>query len=198
LNRLSIIVTGGQITSATILTASWAQSPFADHYKLEQLQTNGTWIRSSIHALSVSYPNPSAGVTFVFHVRAVDSSGGSASNFTANDLATTISFATIQAGVTPVAFSQFDQILTAINAIRAAGNGAPKTWRNILDDLPSSAPAAAPGIVISAVHVRALRNAMNTALSNVSVSTPGYTDPTLTSGMVIKAVHILELQQRAQ
>jgi hypothetical protein len=39
---------------------------------------------------------------------------------------------------------------------------------------------------------------MNTALSNVNVATPGYTDPTLTSGMVIKAVHILELQQRAQ
>jgi hypothetical protein len=102
----------------------------------------------------------------------------------------------------PIAWSDLllghniDQVLTAIDAIRAAGNGAPKTWRNILDDLPSSAPAAAPGIVISAVHVRALRNGMNTALTNVSVATPGYTDPTLTSGTVIKAVHITELQQR--
>jgi YD repeat-containing protein len=179
------------------VTVSWGSSLGADHYQLQRLD-HGVWgAPVDVFGLSVSY-SLSAGITYVFHVRAVDSSGGSASNYTANDLATTMTFASIQAGVTTVAFSQFDQVLTAINCVRTANNDGQKTWRGILDDAGyTTTPVPASNGIIYAAHILALRNAMHTALGKVQVTDPGYTD-SLASPTPIKAQHIIELQQRAQ
>lgn len=100
--------------------------------------------------------------------------------------------------------ADFDQILTAINAIRTAANNASSlSWRTILDTAPSgpftSTPVPALGVIIYGPHVMALRDAMNAALGSAGMPTPGYTD-TLTppNSTVIKAIHVAELQQRAQ
>jgi hypothetical protein len=141
-----------------------------------------------------------ANTTYVFHVRAVDSSGGSASNYTANELATTISFAALQANVTVVNFDHFEQIRTAINCILTAQNGAasPLTWQQILSNAGyGNAPIPNHNAGIYAAHILALRYAMTTALGGVQILDPGYTD-SLASPTMIKTYHITQLQQRAQ
>jgi hypothetical protein len=178
------------------IVVSWGASAGANHYQLQRLD-HGVWSTFDVFGTSASY-SLSASTTYVFHVRAVDSAGGSASPYTANDLATTMPFATPQGGVTIAAFSQFDQVLTAINDVRAANNDGALTWRQILDQASyQSVPVPASSVVIYAAHVLALRRAMDGALGNVQVPTVAYTD-SLTSPTVIKALHIIQLQQRAQ
>ena len=118
--------------------------------------------------------------------------------WTANDLATTVSFTALQANVTTVAFDHFEQIRTAINAILAAQVGAALTWRQILDNAGfPGIPVPDHNVPIYAAHIRALRSTMDAALANVQVATAAYTD-SLTSPTPIKAIHITQLQQRAQ
>ena len=124
--------------------------------------------------------------------------GGSLSPYTAADLATTMSFTAIQANVTVIAFSHFDQMLTAINAVRAANHDPGLSWREALDEggFPD-AVVPASNVVIKAAHLVALRKAMDRALGAVLVPTAPYTD-SLTTPTLIRRVHIIELQQRAQ
>jgi len=108
-----------------------------------------------------------------------------------------MSFTVVQTNVT-VAFDHFEQIRTAINAILAAQNGAALTWRQILDNAGfPGIPVPDHNVPIYAAHIRALRSAMDAALANVQVATAAYTD-SLTSPTPIKALHITQLQQRAQ
>jgi hypothetical protein len=182
--------------STNTVTASWGASSGADHYELQRLD-HGVWTTFTVFATSASYTLPS-NTTYVFHVRGLDSSGSSASSWTANDLATTMSFAALQANVTTVAFDHFDQIRTAINAILAAQNGAALSWRQILDNAGfPNIPVPDHNALIYAAHIRALRNAMDSALAGVQVATSAYAD-TLTSPTPIKVLHINQLQQRAQ
>src|SRR5207302_268737 len=88
-----------------LVSVSWGASAGADHYELQRLD-HGVWTTSTVSGTRASY-TLTAGTTYVFHVRAVDSSGGSASPYTANDLATTMSFATLQSNNTVVAFDHF-------------------------------------------------------------------------------------------
>jgi YD repeat-containing protein len=182
--------------STGLVMVGWGASSGADHYELQRLD-HGSWTTSSVYATSISY-SFTGGTTYVFNVRAVDSSGGRPSSYTANDLATTIAFTTLQSGVTKVAFDHFEQIRTAINAVRLAHNDAALSWRQMLDLAGyTTVPEAALNVRIYAAHILALRAAMDAALNNVQVATAGYTD-SLTSPTPIRATHITQLQQRAQ
>lgn len=88
---------------------------------------------------------------------------------TANDLATTMTFAALQSNVTIVAFDHFEQIRTAVNTILAAQNAPPLTWRQMLNNagFDSTMPVADHYVRIYATHILALRNAMDTALAMV-------------------------------
>jgi hypothetical protein len=56
------------------------------------------------------------------------------------------------------------------------------------------AEAIAPGTGIKASHVIELRSALAAVYAALTLSPPAYTDPVLTTGMVIKAAHIAELR----
>jgi hypothetical protein len=175
---------------------AWGASAGADHYELQRLD-HGVWTTLTVFSTSTSYAL-TAGTTYVFHVRAVDSGGGSASPYTANDLATTMSFVALPSNII-VNFDHFEQIRTAINAIRGAQNSPALTWRQMLDaaGFPNSIPVPDHNAGIYAAHVLALRAAMDAALAAVQVPTSGYTD-TLTSPTRISTYHITQLQLRAQ
>jgi len=180
------------------VTVAWGSSVGAARYDLQRLD-HGSWTTTDVgNTLSASY-SFSGVATYVFHVRAVDSSNTRASSYTANDLATTMAFATVQAG-TVIAFTHFEEVRSAINALRTAyNNAAPASWRTLLNNAgyPTSVPEPAPGLVVQAAYLNALRTGMTAALSDVQVSNPSYTD-TVGSGTPIKAVYINELQQRAR
>jgi hypothetical protein len=174
----------------------WEASAGADHYELQRLD-HGVWTTLTVYATSTAYPL-TAGTTYVFRVRAVDSSGGNASPYTANDLATTMTFAALQPNTIVVNFDHFEQIRTAINAIRAAQNNPALTWRQILDASGyTTIPVPDHNVRIYAAHILALRNAMTAALAAVQITDSAYTD-SLTSPTAIKSWHITELQLRSQ
>jgi hypothetical protein len=127
------------------------------------------------------------GTTYVYYVA---SGSTSPSNF---DLATTMNFTPIQSGM-PVTAAPFNELLGALNAMRAAAGWSQVTWANILgpgDPLPS------PGEIIPTKHLLALRARMNEAAQALGVSILGYTDADLSASM-IRAQHLRDLQDRAK
>ncbi len=135
----------------------------------------------------------SANTTYVYHIRAVDA-GGSVSAFSNRDLATTMTFASLQPGVTLVSSAHFNDLLAAVNAVRAASGSPELTWLAILSP---GTPAPAPGVVVDEEHITALRVHMDSALTALGLPTWPYTDPTL-AGAVIKTIHLAELRERTQ
>jgi YD repeat-containing protein len=182
--------------SNTAVSVTWQAVTGADHYKLYALaagQADFTLLVDNIHGLSVADSIP-AGSVRAYRVVAVDSSGGSASPPSDPDIASAIVFDSVAAG-TPITFHQFDQILTAANAIRAAGGGTPVTWTSILQPFGVSPPAV--GAIVQAAHVAALHNALNAARGLIpGLGAISYTDPT--SGSPIYATNITQLQAGAR
>jgi hypothetical protein len=84
----------------------------------------------------------------------------------------------VQPSVTVVNFDHFEQIRTAINAIRGAQNSPALTWRQMLEaaGFPNGIPVPDHNAGIYAAHILALRTAIDAALAAVQVPTSGYTD----------------------
>ena len=136
-----------------------------------------------------------AGRTYVYQVRAVDAEGGSASAFSAPDLATLTSFTPIVANITVADDSHWHELLGALNALRAANGNTALTWAGIL---PAGVPAPAAGVTIRAAHLDALRQRFTSALQAFGIASPPYTNPNLAAEPKVRAIHVTELQQRAQ
>jgi Ig-like domain CHU_C associated len=182
------------------INVSWSASAGVHHYELQRL-SNGVWTPLNLSSpTATSYPDTAvvSNAAYVYRVRAVDAYGESASAY-ASDLATTMSFATIQQHVTFVAFSHFEQIRTAINLIRAARGDGDLGWAQLLQQAGyANAAVPAQNGLIKAIHLLALRDGMNKARAAVALPSPGYTDSNVTTSTPIRAVHLTDLQQRAQ
>ncbi|MGH9419390.1 MAG: hypothetical protein ACRD3J_05400 [Thermoanaerobaculia bacterium] len=174
----------------------WEASGGADHYQLDRLD-QGVWTSFAIYANNAAtWVGLPANRAFVFRVRAVDSAGNFSPYCANYAIATTMTFSAVQRDV-GVAFSHFDEIHAEINITRAAHNDPNLTWRQILDNANfPGVPIPAFNTRIYAAHILALRAALNTALVNLGVPTSAFTD-NLASPTMIKALHINELQQRA-
>jgi hypothetical protein len=185
------------------ITVTWQGSSFADHYKVRRCSFSGC---ITIDPASSPYVDGivTAGTTYVYSVAAVDSSGNGVSSFSNPDPATTMTFTPLQPGITVVSFAHLTEVLIGVNAVRAAGNLPALTWQVVHDHYVSNHPSETfvlPGSngVIYAVHIKALREEMNGALSALALPTPSYTDAlTTTPPTPIKAIHFTELQGRTQ
>jgi YD repeat-containing protein len=176
---------------------TWVGSAGVDHYEIWRRE-NGIASRVVNTSSTIPYVDNglTANVTYVYQVVAVGSGGSSPkSNI---DLATTMSFANVAAGV-PVGVAQFEQLRAALNAVRAASGAVPVQWSDILQGSPPP-PAPAVGVVIRGEHVMALRRSMDQALSWLGIAAMPYTDPTLpgSPALRIRAIHVTELRSRAQ
>jgi len=185
------------------ITVTWQGSSFADHYKIRRCSSGGC---ITIDPASSPFVDASvtAGTTYVYSVAAVDSSGNGVSSFSSPDLATTMTFTPLQPGITVISFAHLTEVLTGVNAVRAAGILPALTWQVVHDHYLSNHPTETfvlPGSngFIYAVHLKALREEMNGALSALSLPTPAYTDALTTAPPTpIKAIHFTELQGRTQ
>ncbi len=187
--------------TGSAINVNWAASAGVHHYELQRL-AGGVWTPLTLSSpAATSYQDTAvvANATYVYRVRAVDAYGGSASAW-ASDLATTMSFTGIQGdNVMVVAFSHFDQIRTAINHIRAARGDADLGWPQLLQQAGfENAPVPAQNALIRGIHLVALRDGMNKARAAVQLPNLWYTDSTISTSTRIQAVHLSELQQRAQ
>jgi YD repeat-containing protein len=129
----------------------------------------------------------SAGVTYLYRVRAVDGAGNK-SAYSTIDLATTIMFTDdpLVAGVTPIKSAHFIELRQAVNAVRVAAGLVAATWTD----------ATLTGVSIKTVHIQELRNNLGQARSSLGVPALIYTDPTLTPLVTVrKSAHVQELRQ---
>jgi hypothetical protein len=192
-----------QVNQPYQITVTWQGSAGAASYQIQRCSAYGC----------ITFPGTSGGAdpnnlvantTYLYSVRAVDSSGN-VSAFSSPDLATTMTFTSLQPFVTNISLSHLTQLLNGLNAVRAAstsGNSTALTWQGVHDDYVAAHPTeafplpAANGLVY-AVHIKALREEMDAARSRVGIGALAYTDA-LTPPTLIKAVHFRELQDRTQ
>jgi len=179
------------------VTVSWPASSGAGGYLVER-RSGSTWDVVGTTA-SLSFPDTTvtAGKTYAYRVRAVNSISNPAptvfSPYSNSDVATTIAFSQVTAG-SAVTAASVEPMLTAVNAVRTALGWPAVTWTNILS---SSDRSPAPSAAVRASHVLTCRARMNEALQALGVPVSVYTDPDLVGG-AIKATHINELTARTQ
>lgn len=192
---LNAYLTPNQSSPFTSITVSW-QGSGADHYTLQRCSSSGC---SSFTAASPFVDgNRTPNTTYVYRVASVDSSGNGVSNWSAPDLATTITFTPAVANAV-ITRAYFNELLAGVNCLLAASGATPVTWAGILPTgvpIPP-APGQPAGGTIYAAHVNVLRTQMDLALGRLGFPTPAYTD-TLTTGSPIKALYFTELQSRTQ
>lgn len=185
-----------QRESATSVRLTWSAVSGAAKYEVWRRSGSGGFALAGVATASPWFDNGrTTGAAYVYRLRALDANDGSASGFSNHDLATLMTFDSIVAGVTLVDDSHLAGLLTALNALRAANGDGALTWTGIL---PAGVAAPAPGILIQRAHFDTLRQRFTNALDALGIPSPGYTDPALPPDTLIRAIHVTELQQRAQ
>ncbi len=187
--------------AGTSVSVSWSSSSGADHYELQRL-SNNAWLPSPIicptqnvcSATAYLDNGVAANTTYVYQVRAV-AGDGTPSDPSNRDLATMMTFASVGTG-TAIASDPLNEVLAAINTIRAASGTLPPIDASYFQGGASFAPDH--GRIVYANHIMTLRFYMDDALSRVGITPWGYTDPNLVAGATPRAVHVTDLQGRAQ
>lgn len=170
----------------TTVMVSWNAAATATSYLVFRASpgVDFTQLGGSTTATSVSDTTATADTSYLYRVRAVNSSGSSADS--AKDIATTVIFTDdpLVAGVVVKAI-HLSQARTAINAVRLLAGLVPTTFTD----------TAAAGLIVKQIHVTQMRSSLDAALGPLGFTTGGYTNPSLT-GVVIKAVHFQEIRNR--
>lgn len=178
--------------SASQVSLTWtAPAGAVARYEVERSQSAaGGWAAVSTNVTATSFDDTTAAANtaYLYRVRAVFTSNAP-SPYSNTDLATTIVFADdpLAAGVTAVKAVHFDQLRSAVGAVRANAGLSGATWTD----------ATLSGVRIKAVHVEELRSRVNEARTALGLSAPTYTDAPL-SGVTVKKVHVEELRQRVK
>jgi len=187
-----LVATANGTSSVTI---SWNESTDAHHYVLER-KSNGSGFGpiQSVYGKSVTNSGLDANQTYVYRVRAVSSGEAVSSDPSNADLATTMVFSPLVAGQTKITAAHFEELLSAVNAVRAAKGTPFATWSSIL---PGGVPAPAIGVRIDRQHLLSLRSAMNSARAALGFAGLSYSDPTL-SDVPITVVQQTEIRGGVQ
>jgi YD repeat-containing protein len=179
--------------SGSTVTVTWNAVPGSGiQYAVQRREAGIGYHPLTSSWTSTSYPDSvSPGAVYVYCVQAADSFGGSLSNCSVPDVASTLSFSTIGLHP-PVAATHFEEIRTAINALRAVFGLGQKAWSVIL---PAGVPAPASNVPILAQHITSLRSAMNSARGDLQLPLLAFgNDPSVTNTTPIRLVHITDLQ----
>jgi hypothetical protein len=89
-------------------------------------------------------------------------------------------------GVTQVKVVHIQELRNRIGALRSRFGLQPFSWRD--------GTLVAGATLIRREHIQDLRTALSGAYVSAGRTQPTYTDPSLASGMLVKAVHITELR----
>jgi len=182
-------ITTGLVATATSqnqVSLTWPAISGATVYTVER-RSGSTWDFIATAAVPNFVDNTVApSQTYAYHVRS--NNGGS----TDYKVATTMSFVAAVSGQ-QVTTMPINDMLTAVNKVRAAAGWPGLTWSNIL---ASSDPLPQPNALITARHIMSCRSRMNEALQALGVIVQEYSDPDLFH-VAIKDVNINEVQQRA-
>lgn len=183
-----------QASGTAPVAITWAAGGSGtDHYEIERRSGQAAFAQIATRTtLSFTDDTAAANTAYLYRVRGVSVSG-IASSYTNSDLATTVAFTAVAIGGTAAA-SPLNELLNAVNAIRALSGGAALTWSGIL---PVGDPAPQTGALIKASQLTALRTSMDGALNGAGMSSAAYSDIP-PNGLAIRAIHIQELQTRTR
>jgi hypothetical protein len=173
-------------TSTSSIGIAWSPATNATGYQLERSSNNGPFVLiASPSGTSYTDTSVSAGITYVYRVRAIGAIGTVPSAYSNRDHATTIIFTDdpLVPGITVIKAIHLTQLRQAVNAVRAAAGLPAETWTD-----PSPA-----GVRIRAVHIQELREALTPALTILG-KTATYTDPVLSAGTPVKAIHFQQIR----
>ncbi|MEK6300440.1 MAG: fibronectin type III domain-containing protein [Acidobacteriota bacterium] len=178
--------------STTSVALNWASSPGADHYEVQRRQNIGTnWSTLSPNPLTNSFADntASAGIAYLYQVRAVDAGGLCPSAFSNVDLATTVIFVDdpLQSQVTLIKAQHITQVRQAVDAVRVTANIGAASWTNPLNPLDT----------VLAVHFSELRTRLNEALPLLGFSQMPI-DPAIIPGNTIFATHLQAVRQKVK
>jgi len=109
-----------------------------------------------------------------------------------SEIASTLQLTPVVAGSTVVSAALFEELLRGVNGVRGLAGWAPLTWSTILS--PND-PLPAPGQIVLARHLLALRTRLNEAMQSLGAPAGSYTDADV-QGLVIQASYITEIQNR--
>jgi hypothetical protein len=190
---LTITASGLQATAttSTSVALTWPAVTGATTYHVQR-RSGSAWVEIAAISVLTMTDNPVLpSRTYAYRVYA--EGGGSTSNFSNTDVATTRSFLAPVAGQS-VSTVPADDMLSAVNSARAALDWPALTWDNILaptDPVPHS------GASVTSRQIMSCRFRLNEALQTLGVPTLPYTDADLLR-VPVKAVHIREVQERVQ
>jgi hypothetical protein len=180
-------------TSNAQITVTWSVATGAARYQVERASNSaGPYtVVGSPTTNSFNDGAVTAGTTYIYRVRAVDSTGNLSpySNIVVGT-AVTYTDPQLAAGLTPIKAAHMTELRQTINSVRRAAALPESAWTD----------ANLFGATVRAVHLQELRDSLNQALAALKAPVPAYTDPTLATGAggtFIKAVHIEELRRYA-
>jgi plastocyanin len=150
-------------------------------------------------SVSWSYTNGTSEVTFTTPAHAAGAVDIVLTPTSGSTLTKTNAFAylptvftdnTLTVGVTTAKAQHVIELRQAVDALRAVAGLGPAPWTD-----PTLSPFST---IIRAVHILELRSFLEDAASRLGYPAGTYTDPGLTSGFVIRRVHIEDLRQRVR
>lgn len=143
--------------------------------------------------------SPNSATTYLYRVRAANGSQQSAPSTL--DFITTESFAETISNQAPnrttIKATHFQEVASAVNAVRAAAGLGSFTWSDPQGRVPAS------GVLILGSHLKDLRDGLNQAYSTLGLTPPTYTDQGQGTtqpppGTAVRKAHIDELRQRTK
>lgn len=160
----------------------------AANFEIERIPGGVTQVSGGQGCISWYDTNVSSGVAYAYRVRAKNAFG-LAGPYSGRDIAAKIAFSNnpLGAGVDFVQAQHLMELRQAVASVRTcAGLNAP-TWTD--ENLS--------GVQIKAIHLVELRNQLDSALQQLQVSLPEYTDGSITAGVtVVKASHVQEIREK--
>ncbi|MGZ5494440.1 MAG: hypothetical protein ACXW3E_14240, partial [Thermoanaerobaculia bacterium] len=175
--KLNAISTGGPVA------VSWIGTRDVDHY--EVWRNNGAGWNPISTAPQAEYSDSTVGanLAYLYRVRGF-TAGGLPSDFSPVDAAITFVFMdnAIIPGVTPIRLAHLTELRSAVNSLR-----------NVYF-LGSFGWAESSPTMVSASQWIELRDAVNATRNAIGQAPLAYTDPALSSGATIRAVHVEELR----
>lgn len=171
-------------TGLTQAVLTWEAVAGATGYEIQRRDPNGAFATITT-TTNTSHTDPAlaVGKTYLYRLRTLGASAPSA--YSAVDLATTVVFTESQAAGSRVKALHMNESLAAVNAVRNAA-GLPQL---------TLSPLVTAGGVIRAIHISALRTALDEARSVLSAYGLFYKDANVTPQVTtIKAAHWSEIR----
>lgn len=173
--------------STTQVHLTWTASPGLNQYQIERRPNiNGPIFLINVTGTSFVDTSVTGGATYLYRVRATNSSNNQFSDYSNMDIATTIVFtdSTISPGVTMIRALHFTEMRQAVNSVRVAANLGAFNWPEVIQT----------GVTIKAVHMQELRDNLNLARGELGLLPQPFAD-SIGPGVAVKKAHVEEIRQ---